>query len=70
MTNWSRLNAPWWESYARWLERGEIAPCYRVRVFIGDRQLGVVKNRKSVRVGVVDHDWAGAFAEARTELGL
>ncbi len=68
MTDWSRLNAPWWVSYARWLERGEVAPRYRVKACIGSRQLLVAMNRKSVRIDVVDHDWPSAFAEAQGRL--
>ncbi len=66
--NWAEINAPWWQSYALWLERGEVAPCYRVKASIGSRQLLVALNRKSVRIDVVDHDWRSAFVEARGRL--
>ncbi len=68
--SFQEANAPWWESYARWLEKGEVGPVYRVRAVIGDRHLLVARNRRSVRVPVHDHDWSDAYAEGRWRLNV
>ncbi len=67
--NWLEKNAPWYESYALWRDHNEVALPYRVKAFIADRQLGVVKDRIAVRIQIVDHDWSAAYAEARERLG-
>ncbi len=67
--SFQEANAPWWESYSRWLEKGEVAPVYRVKADIGARQLLVARSRRSVRIDVVDHDWSAAYTAARMELG-
>ncbi len=70
--NWAEINAPWWQSYALWLERGEIKPPFGAKASIEDRQLIVARLRElaSVRVDVVNHDWSAAYADGREMLGL
>ncbi len=68
--SFQEANAPWWQSYALWLERREVQKPYQATGAIGDRQLIVALDGKSVRVPVHDHDWSDAYADGRWRLDV